>query len=78
MRIDPLKFGQDYTAEDTQIVFSQPELRGGVAATGTALVTDGLVYDVVLTSPGSGYTKHLLSPSQVLVLVKRHSKNREG
>ena len=56
-RIDPLQFGQDYTAEDTQIVFSQPELRGGVAATGTALVTDGFVYDVVLTSPGSGYTK---------------------
>ena len=40
-----------------QLLYSlHPELPGGVtAATGTAKVSEGKVYDITVTNPGSGY-----------------------
>ncbi len=57
-RIDLVDLGKNYTTAD--ITFSEPELPGGTTATATALVKDGMVYQIDLTDPGSGYTK---SPS---------------
>lgn len=54
-RIDLIAYGEGYT--NVTVNFSDPELPGGVAATGEALVKDGRVYEVKMTDPGSGYVK---------------------
>jgi hypothetical protein len=54
-RIDLTSYGENYTA--ATVSFSDPELPGGIGATGEALVKDGRVYEVRLTDPGSGYVK---------------------
>ena len=54
-RLDLTAVGEGYT---TAVVnFSEPELPGGVAAQGTVKISNGMVYDVKLTSPGTGYVK---------------------
>lgn len=40
----------------TTVVFSAPQIAGGVTATGTATIVAGAVTGVVITEPGSGYT----------------------
>ena len=52
-RVDVTAFGEDY--QDATVVFDQPELPGGVAATATAKIQDGKVYNIEVTSAGSGY-----------------------
>ena len=52
-RVDVTNFGEDY--EDATVVFDQPELPGGVAATAVAKVSQGKVYNIEVTDPGSGY-----------------------
>ena len=52
-KVKVTNFGEDYT--DATVVFSAPELPGGVTATGTAKVSEGKVYDITVTNPGSGY-----------------------
>jgi len=52
-RVDVTEFGEDYT--DATVVFDQPELPGGVAATAVAKMSGGRVYEIEVTSPGSGY-----------------------
>ena len=54
-RVDINTFGEDYVDGDTRVVFSQPELLGGQAATGSVKVSQGKVYEIEVTSPGSGY-----------------------
>ena len=56
-RVDITTFGENYVVSptDPQVVFSQPELPGGVAATATAKVSQGRVYEIEVTNPGSGY-----------------------
>ena len=57
-RVDLIDLGENYTTAN--ITFSEPELPGGVTATATALIKDGMVYQIDLVNSGSGYTK---SPS---------------
>ena len=57
-RVDLVDLGKNYTT--AEVTFSEPELPGGQTATATALIKNGMVYQIDLTSPGSGYTK---SPS---------------
>lgn len=47
--------GRDYTA--AKVVFGDPELPGGVAATGTAVVSGGQITKITVTDGGCGYTK---------------------
>jgi FtsP/CotA-like multicopper oxidase with cupredoxin domain len=47
--------GSGYTAQPI-VVFSLPNLPGGVQATGTATMTAGVVDGVTVVDPGSGYT----------------------
>ena len=54
-RLDLESLGSGYTT--ATVTFSAPELPGGVAATGEALIAGGFVYAVNLLTPGSGYTK---------------------
>ena len=54
-RIDLSAVGTGYT--NATVRFSPPQLPGGVAATGTCKVGNGIVYEVTLDDPGSGYTK---------------------
>lgn len=53
-RIDITNLGKDY--EDATVEVSAPELPGGVPATAEAKFGNGMIYEIVLTSPGSGYT----------------------
>lgn len=53
-RVDMERLGDGYTS--ATVTFSEPQLPGGVAATGTAFVKGGMVYAITLTSTGSGYT----------------------
>ena len=46
----------DFASATTTVVFSAPQLPGGVTATGTATIVDGVVTAVVITEKGSGYT----------------------
>ncbi len=69
-RVDMTNLGKRYT-EGTIVEFSEPELPGGVTATGVVKVApissedvgeyidghEGQVYEITLLSPGSGYTK---------------------
>jgi hypothetical protein len=63
-RVEITNFGTGYTAltdiddpsEYVSVQFSVPQLPGGVQATGYAKVSNGRVYDVVVTNQGSGYT----------------------
>jgi len=45
-----------FTQATTTVVFSDPQLVGGVTATGTVTVTAGAPASVTITNPGSGYT----------------------
>ena len=54
-RLDLGAVGAGYTT--ASVVMSPPQLPGGVAATATCKVGKGVVYEVELTDPGSGYTK---------------------
>ena len=54
-RVDISALGKNYT--DATVEFSEPELPGGVTATAEARVKDGMVFDIKITSFGSGYTK---------------------
>ncbi len=70
-RVDLTEMGSKYT--EARVEFNEPELPGGVTATGYVKVAplvdsdasmydyvaghDGQVYEIVLTNPGSGYTK---------------------
>ena len=54
-RLDLKSVGSGYTT--ATVNFSDPELPGGEAATGTASILNGMVYEVKLVSPGSGYVK---------------------
>lgn len=38
------------------VEFSAPQITGGVTATGTAVVEDGVIVSINITDPGSGYT----------------------
>ena len=61
-RIDLQTMGENYD-ENTTVTISEPDLPGGDNATAEVVVSErmgGLVYEVILTSSGSGYTK---SPS---------------
>ena len=60
-RLDLESVGQNYTT--ATVTFSQPQLPGGVPATGEALVSGGYVYAVNLLTPGSGYTER---PSSIV------------
>ena len=63
-RVDIKMLGRDYD-ETAYIEFESPQLPGGVPATAEIKIApnssvdgqDGQVYDIVLTSSGSGYTK---------------------
>jgi hypothetical protein len=46
----------DFASATTTVVFTAPQLPGGVTATGTATIVDGVVTAVVITEKGSGYT----------------------
>lgn len=54
-RTDIKTLGSGYTTATA--TFSEPELPGGVSASAEVLVDAGKVYEVRLTSAGSGYTK---------------------
>jgi hypothetical protein len=45
-----------FTQATTTVVFSNPQITGGVTATGTVTVTAGAPVSVTITNPGSGYT----------------------
>jgi hypothetical protein len=47
--------GDSYVTAPT-ITFSDPQIPGGVRATGTTQITGGEVTNIVITEPGSGYT----------------------
>ena len=53
-RADIKRLGSSYTTATVE--FSAPQLPGGVTATGTAKVSDGMVYQIDITNIGSGYT----------------------
>jgi hypothetical protein len=53
-RIDLTRLGSGYTT--ATVTFTAPQLPGGTTATGTVKITNGKVYDITLTDPGSGYT----------------------
>jgi hypothetical protein len=46
--------GADYAAPT--VTFSAPNVAGGVQATGSAVVEAGVIVDIVIDEPGSGYT----------------------
>ena len=46
----------NFTQATTTVVFSDPQITGGVTATGTVTVTAGAPVSVTITNPGSGYT----------------------
>ena len=54
-RVDVKSLGRNYTT--AEITFSEPELPGGTTATAEAKVGKGMVYDINITDPGSGYIK---------------------
>ena len=54
-RVDVKSLGRNYETAD--ITFSEPELPGGTTATGEAKVGNGMVYEISITDPGSGYLK---------------------
>lgn len=68
-RVDLTELGSKYT--EARVEFNEPELPGGVTATGYVNIAplgldapeeyrpghDGQVYEIILTNPGSGYTK---------------------
>ena len=57
-RLDLKQTGSGYqTPSLVTVNFSRPELPGGRAATGVAMVSNGMVYGVKLTDPGSGYVR---------------------
>ncbi len=72
-RVDLTNLGSKYTQEGTRVEFNEPELPGGVTATGVVKVApivdpgvdpsvyvpghDGQVYEIRITNPGSGYTR---------------------
>lgn len=45
----------NFTQATTTVVFADPDLVGGVTATGTVTVTAGAPVSVTITNPGSGY-----------------------
>ena len=53
--IIPVNSGTGYTSA-TSVIFSNPQNAGGVVARGTATVVGGVITQINLTSPGSGYT----------------------
>ena len=53
--VDVKRTGSGYTTASVE--FSAPQLPGGITATADATVFDGLVYDIKVTNPGSGYTQ---------------------
>ena len=58
-RIDLKTMGENYDSTTT-VTISEPDLPGGENATAEAVVSEkmgGLVYEIILTSSGSGYTK---------------------
>ena len=60
-RVDISNLGSGYTT--ATVTFSEPELPGGIAATATASIKNGMVYAIQVESVGSGYTK---APSVVI------------
>ncbi len=48
--------GSGYTQSTTAITFSEPDVEGGIVATGTAIVAAGVITGVAVTNGGSGYT----------------------
>lgn len=65
-----------YSADNVEVVFSNPQLPGGVAATGTVKVDkEGRLYDFDLTSKGSGYTR---APSISITDNGGHSTKGSG
>lgn len=55
-RADIVNPGRDYV--EPIVVFSDPELPAGKAATGEALFDEqGRIYEIILTNPGTGYMK---------------------
>ena len=53
--IIPVNSGTGYTSAPT-VQFSPPNVAGGVVAQGTATISGGIVTQINLSSPGSGYT----------------------
>jgi hypothetical protein len=54
-RLDLKHVGVGYTT--ATVNFSEPELPGGVTAEGEVKISNGMIYEIKLTSPGSGYVK---------------------
>lgn len=48
--------GSGYTQSTTAVTFREPDVKGGIVATGTAIVAAGVVTSVTVTNGGSGYT----------------------
>ena len=61
--IIPVNSGTGYTTA-TSVIFSNPQDAGGVVARGTATIVGGVITQINLTSPGSGY----ISPPTVSFL----------
>ncbi|AOY88653.1 phage tail protein [Marinobacter salinus] len=47
--------GTGYTAGTTTVTFAAPADADGITATGTPTIVGGVVTDIVITNPGSGY-----------------------
>lgn len=48
--------GTGYIPSETSVSFSAPNVTGGIQATGTAIISGGVITGVTVTNPGSGYT----------------------
>lgn len=48
--------GTGYIPAETTVTFSAPNIAGGIQATGTAVISGGVVTGVTITNAGSGYT----------------------
>ena len=57
-RVDLADLGRNYT--EATVEFSEPDLPGGTTATAEVKIAKGMVYEINITDPGSGYIK---SPS---------------
>jgi hypothetical protein len=48
--------GTGYIPAETTVTFGAPNVTGGIQATGTAVISGGVITGVTVTNPGSGYT----------------------
>lgn len=48
--------GSGYTQSTTVVTFGDPDIEGGIVATGTPIVAAGVITGIAITNGGSGYT----------------------